>query len=396
MSTPADHVLEQFSGASGALAGSNAQAASASAQIPQLESDIAGLTNKQADIGTQEAQEVQGTEQQLQQQQAPQRNTKIMDLAPLFIGLTAIGGRAAGIHAKTMLAATNGMVQGLLQGSEQQFNDAQAQFESARKKILETHQLRKQYFDTLYQAYGDQANAKERAIKASRDLVNDGFKHDVDVIKAEQQSDKIMNDLQTKMQGLYLKSLQIQVSQMKEAAQEKHWGNQDTNAANKTAQAGEKQAKGVEDAVSQIDDLQGLIANNPGSTGVKGMLHRGEEFVKTTTGIGDQSTPATDLKTRVHALQLQLPKLITGTSKSAKDERAQVDDIINVTNWGNNDKIAYDKLEQIKQILQKHRYDGSQDAGAQEKATSIKEQFKAGKLTQEQAVSQLQQLGFQP
>jgi hypothetical protein len=397
-----DDPLSQFNDGQGILGQTNSTAADAGARIPQLQAQQQGFEDKQAGVGMAMADDnLQAYNQVAAQGDAPTRNTKIMDLAPLMIGLTAIGGRATGLHAKTMLAATNGMVQGLLQGSEQQFNDAQAKYEQARKKILDLHTLRQQYYQTLYQAYGDQANAKERAIKASRDLVNDGFKHDIDVVKANAQADKIMNDLQTKSQGLDLKALQIQVSQMKEKAQEAHWDKQDKVAEEKVTEKSKAGKEAQSDILNDISALEKEMEANSGMTGAAGWVNRKLEVGKTMTGMGDQTAPANRFQARVNALLLKVPKALTGSSKSAKDERERVNDIANVLNMGTTGPIAKQKLEELKDIVKRQHYDdaaqvtGSLDPQVLGQANGIKQQFKAGKITQEQAIAELQKLGLQ-
>jgi hypothetical protein len=395
--------MSQFNEGPGVLAQTNTTAADAGARIPQLQAQQQGLEDKQGQVGMAMADDnLQAYNQLSAQGEAPTRNTKVMDLAPLMIGLTAIGGRLTGLHAKTMLAATNGMVQGVLQGSDQAFNDAKAKYEQSSKKILELHQLRQQYYQTLYQAYGDQANAKERAIKASRDLVNDGFKHDMDVVKAEAQQTKIMNDLQTKMQSLDLKELQIQVQQMREKAQEKHWDVLEHQGQEKIDDKKKAGKEAQSDVLTDIQALrQELAASNGGVAGVRGMVNRGMETFKTATGIGDQSAPAHQFQSRVDSLLLKLPKALTGSSKSAKDERARVDQIANLLKMGETGPIALQQLDELERIVKRQSYDdaaqatGSLDPQVLGRANGIKQQYKAGKITQEQAIAELQKLGLQ-
>jgi hypothetical protein len=375
-------------------------ASGALAQIPQLESEESAALSKQSQIGEAEAADISHTYQQMESATPPQRNTRVMDMAPLFIGLAAIGGRMSGIHAKTMLSATNGMVQGILQGNEKAFQDAQSQFEQSQKRLMEMSQLRQQYYETLYRAYGDTANAKEKAIKAARDLVNDSFKHDIDVVKAEAQNKALEDRLFMGMQNLQLRELQLEVQRMNAESLSQHRTNQDTIAQEKV----DAKTKETKDAQSGIlQDIQALKQELKGGgvAGVPGMLSRGMEVAKTATGWGDQDTPAHRFQNRVDAMLLKLPKALTGTSKSAKDERARVDEIGNLLKMGTTGPIAEQKLDELEQIM-KHQTPESaalSDSGmspeVQQKANAIREQVRSGKMTTEQGITELQKLGFQ-
>ena len=57
----------------------------------------------------------------------------------------------------------------------------------------------------------------------------------------------------------------------------------------------------------------------------------------------------------MQALMTKLPKLLTGSSKSAKDERDRVDQIANALKLGSTAPIAIGKLNELKSILQGQR-----------------------------------------
>jgi hypothetical protein len=140
-------------------------------QFQDLEGQAAGA-QEQAAASTQQ------TAQTLSTMQPPQRNTGIFSQAPLLIALTALGGKAIGLHARTMLGATNGMVKGMLMGNQQAFDDATKQYEENRQKLLDTWKLQQSYFDTLSKAYSERADAKLKAIQAARQLTNDEWQHE--------------------------------------------------------------------------------------------------------------------------------------------------------------------------------------------------------------------------
>jgi len=126
------------------------------------------------------------TAQTLSTMQPPQRDTGIFSQAPLLIALTALGGKAIGLHARTMLGATNGMVKGMLMGNQQAYDDAVNQYKENRQKLLDTWDLQQKYYETLYHSYADRADAKLKAIQAARALTNDEWTHQYKDMLAQQ------------------------------------------------------------------------------------------------------------------------------------------------------------------------------------------------------------------
>lgn len=115
----------------------------------------------------------------------------------------------------------------------------------------------------------------------------------------------------------------------------------------------EQQASEVRgELVDDIDDLIRQIDENPGMlTGLSGRAGEVMEWGKTFSGIGDQATPATTFGEGMHALMLRVPKALTGSGKSAKDERALVGDIANVRKMMTSDATGRAKLSELRDIF---------------------------------------------
>lgn len=218
MSVPTD-VMQQFNSPPPTLSGSPI------ADVTRLSSDIQGIDQKQAQVSEQESAATQQTMGQLQQLQPPQQNHKILDTMPWLIGLVALGGKATGLHARTMLGATNGMVQGLLKGQKDAFDQASKQYEDSRQKLLDTWKLQMEYYNTLYRSYGDQANAKEQAIKVARDLANDQWNHaykeqlaqqkeGMDEFKAWYMQNSLMEKIQSANHTQMIQDLRLKMDQL--------------------------------------------------------------------------------------------------------------------------------------------------------------------------------------
>jgi hypothetical protein len=376
-------------------------AAGALASIPPLEQQASEATAKQGQVGMAQAGDIQQTYGQLEQmdQQAPQRNTKIMDVAPLFIGLAAIGGRMTGIHAKTMLAATNGMVQGMLQGNEKAFADQQAQFEQSRKRLMEMSQLRQQYYETLYRAYGDTANSKERAIKAARDLVNDGFKHDIDVIKAEAQNKALEDKLFMGLQNLEIKEMQTQISSMREKSLDEHYQREDATRAQGKANKAKERDTEIDNVTVLLDRVIKAEEENPGFAGARGYYARAKELATTT--FGADASGAGQFKSDTEELTTRLPKALQmgGSKIGAKWSQEKTDSIMSGVKLGTNAKINIRELKSLRDDLQREKGQpiGEEGGGIpqqlQTKAEGIREQVRSGKMTKEQGVAALMALG---
>jgi hypothetical protein len=103
--------------------------------------------------------------------------------------------------------------------------------------------------------------------------------------------------------------------------------------------------------VADIDSLIAEIQRDPTVVGARGALSRGLEVARTATGLGKQDTRAHEFQSRMQALLLKLPKALTGTSKSAKDERAKIDDIANGLKVGSTPEIALAKLRDARQSI---------------------------------------------
>jgi hypothetical protein len=130
-------------------------------------------------------------------------------------------------------------------------------------------------------------------------------------------------------------------------------------AAGKKQAADDKEFKknqgNYNEAIKQIDGLIDAAEKGGGMgvTGVAGMGERLKEVVETAVPLGsDAATPANDFKSRVETLKLRLPKLLTGTSKSAADERAEVANIVGGLGAGQTKDITVNKLRQLKGIFE--------------------------------------------
>lgn len=115
--------------------------------------------------------------------------------------------------------------------------------------------------------------------------------------------------------------------------------------------------KKQKDAIDNIgvarDEIADLIkeAGKPDArvTGLSGYASRAYETAKTLVAPGE--TPASDFQSKLETLQLTLPKLLTGTSRSSADERAKVSTIARGLSPGDTAQKTINALQQLDGIL---------------------------------------------
>lgn len=254
----------------------------------QLGSDTAAL----ADLAKQEqASAPQFTEK------PPERQAGITSVAPFLIGLAALGGKAAGLHATTMLGATNGMVSGLIQGNEQKYKDQKAAYDAAYEQYRTKWDQQNKIFNEMRQVYKGRADADLRALQFARQVTGDNARVEQNDVKnhlhAIEIDDKLKRtniDKAYKQGELHLQERKLDMQKQK-AAEE---AGSPQNAALSAALID----KGVDIKGYRGKQLQmaltGLIARHPGES-----LDQIAEGVKTgKLSMQEASTETTKLSQR--------------------------------------------------------------------------------------------------
>lgn len=281
-------------------------------------------------------------------QQPPQINRNgVMSTMPMLIGLAALGGKVAGIHPKVMLNSVNGMTKGLIQGNEKAYTDAKAKYDEAYQRYIDKYKQQVQIYKEMQQVYKGQVNADLKALEISLRATGYQGKVDQETLKAWQWT----QDHTMKLESA-------------EESKRYHMASEDAlrTAAGAKATAADKKtvvtAQTLDEANSQIDDIITQLQDHPTSAGLIGYGKRFTETLGSMTGISDNA-PAHQLQSSMESLLLQLPKLLTGSSKSAKDERERVEKIADALQIGVTAPIAIQKLQQLKTILAEQHGTGS-------------------------------------
>lgn len=112
-------------------------------------------------------------------EQEPRINPNgVMATMPFLIGLAALGGSFAGVHAKTMLSATNGMTKGLIQGNQKAYEDAHERYQESYRRYIDKHQQQLQIYNEMRQVYKGRVDADLRALEIARKATGDQTKVD--------------------------------------------------------------------------------------------------------------------------------------------------------------------------------------------------------------------------
>jgi hypothetical protein len=110
----------------------------------------------------------------------------------------------------------------------------------------------------------------------------------------------------------------------------------------------------VQSVKDQIDgalsDLAASKKSGIGITGLMGTANRAAEWLGTTTGL-TEDTSASDFQTKIDLIKAQLPRLLTGTSRLAADERAAMDNIVRGLGRMTSPAQAESALIYVKKVL---------------------------------------------
>ena len=131
----------------------------------QFEQEQEADEAKRAQLRDQHIGDLQNQEQQLENfgNAAPQDQiNRVMSVSPIFLALSALAGGFSRTQALTGLSAMNGMMQGVLKGDRQAFQDSQTQYENQFRVSQERSALRDQIYNELEKSYGDSESGRQR------------------------------------------------------------------------------------------------------------------------------------------------------------------------------------------------------------------------------------------
>lgn len=96
-----------------------------------------------------------------------------MHAAPMLALMTALGGKVTKLSGQNMLAATNGIVQGLNQASEKLYEDSYNAWMQQYNKLKDHQQNLMKQHQLMLEAYRGRADAYQKAADAARRMTGD-------------------------------------------------------------------------------------------------------------------------------------------------------------------------------------------------------------------------------
>lgn len=144
----------------------------------RYEDKSVAATEEAADQALKGAGDMSAEEQQINQwaaqtptRQAAYANT--MKMAPVLAMLTALGGKMTRLTGMDMLAATNGIVQGMNAGAEKGYQDSYNKWMAGYQRMKEQNDRLQEYHREMLEAYRGRADAYQKAADAARRMTGD-------------------------------------------------------------------------------------------------------------------------------------------------------------------------------------------------------------------------------
>jgi hypothetical protein len=274
----------------------------------------------------------------------------LMKQAPLLLGLGAIGGAFGRVHGIAMIQSTNAMMKGLVQGNEDGYQKARADYDAKYQQFQEKSRTWNDVYKAYLNAYKGRIDADQKAVAAANAAVgiidkdvNLTKKAIGDRVKLQAQIDNIHSEITHRSDQDVVAAMREQ--RLAQAAASK----QAKDAGAKTAKE-KKRDQDLSEAAVQIDKLIEQVQQNPTIVGGMGYVRRAGEVGGNILGLSN-NTAANDFQSNMDALLLKLPKLLTDSSKSAGDERARVEQIARGLKLGSTPQNTVSSLQQLKELL---------------------------------------------
>lgn len=289
-----------------------------------------------------------------QEPQAGQNLQPLMAMSPWLIILASFGGARTSLSANNMLAATTGMIDGLVKGNQDNYEQAHQRFEAERQKFADLQKQKWDVYREMVKVYKDRIDGKQRALQIAEAAVRDARKDRSDAMQAYYQTVRAsvaLRDQARKVRADAEKARKDREDDARKRAEEagrnaRHETPAGGKAAAKTASAGE--------AVSNIDQLIKMLDSEQGSTlgvtGLGGRVRRGMETVGNVTGMSEE-TSAHDFESKLSALQAMVAPILLST-RTAKDQREKLEKIVRGLHAGDTRQNTRSALVELKKQLQ--------------------------------------------
>ncbi len=319
-----------------------------------IEDDI--LARDRADFNPTGPEGTQGPQPTFNEPNPQDHMKDVMKQAPLLMALGALGGALGHQHGITMLASTNAMMKGLVQGNSEAYSAAREKYEKDYAEFKDKNKTWMDVYRAYLTAYKGRIDADIRARAAANTSVGIANK-DVAVGQSEvAKRVQLMTQLERTQGQLNRWSRQDITDMIKAEAEAARAGAAVTNAntnAGKAAAAGAKGGKAQEVEVragQTIDELSKLIDENQFLTGVGGKARKLYEFVDSST-TGETNLPATQFASKMHLLEADVPEILKIKGKMGVDQRKQIYDAIDALKAATSGPQAKIQFQELKRLL---------------------------------------------
>ena len=270
----------------------------------------------------------------------------VMGQAPLLMALAAIGGSLGRHHGLNMLASTNAMMKGLVQGSDSAYQRARKQYDEQYSQYQDKQKMWFDVYKAYQSAYKGRIDVDEKSITAANRAVG----VDSAPLKMTRAQIAALPEVQAKIAKMHADithmSAQDMVAMMRATTAQE---NADTKKEGKKTSSADSidKAKGL---LGTIDELEGLIDDNNFVTGFGGTGRKLYEFV-TSSLTGSTDLPATNFSSKTNLLLLQAPEVLKVRGRMGKDQREKLDAAVSGLKSATSGPQAKVYLENLREIL---------------------------------------------
>ena len=147
----------------------------------------------------------------------------VMHTAPMLALLSAIGGKVTKLSGQNMLAATNGIVQGMNSASEKTYEDSYNHWMQEYQKLRQHQdQLQKQH-QIMLEAYHGRADAYQKAADSARRMTGDLIDQKQQAVNAKIHSFQAQSQAMDRLSKAKYALEQLHERQRHDIQQESHW-----------------------------------------------------------------------------------------------------------------------------------------------------------------------------
>lgn len=216
-----------------------------------------------------------------------------MHSAPILAIMTALGGKLTRLNGLEMLGATNGLMKGLNEGAESQFQESLSKWQAAYQRQKDLFEEQNRARQLMLSAYAGRSDAYQKAADAARRMTGDLLELKQDKIKNQIDLYKVQEQQMAQLERSREAWARIAEQRKRDAEQINRWHTLITNATDPRVKA-QLQANQHEwlNLKSQVDEL----------------LRRRGQITQQWAGLTETERAAAlgDIDARVQGLQVQM------------------------------------------------------------------------------------------